>query len=187
MHGGNFVLETTVQNQSLLSSNIDNFLLKKYSLRRCQVSDFFQIERNIIVVTVFLSIISLTDFYFHPNKNENFHYDHIHFNLNGIRKRFICLFTTAEESSPFISDKGHIDTQVTQYQRDTRHPTPQHYKEVASMEGNHQKEVVIMEGTKPHYRTITFLIDLFPGNRNLIIRRNTKERRNIVRCTHNLV
>ena len=35
--------------------------------------------------------------------------------------------------------------------------------------------------------TITFWIDLFSGERNLIIKSNTKERRNIVRCTHNFV
>ena len=34
---------------------------------------------------------------------------------------------------------------------------------------------------------ITFLIDLYSGKRNLIIKRNTKERRNIVRCTHNFL
>ena len=34
---------------------------------------------------------------------------------------------------------------------------------------------------------VIFLFDFFSGNHNLIIKRNTKERRNIVRCTHKFV
>ena len=43
----------------------------------------FQIEWDMIVVTVFHSILNLMEFHLAQNRKENCHHDHIPFNLKG--------------------------------------------------------------------------------------------------------
>ena len=56
------------------------------------VSNSFQINRNTIVVTVFLLIMNPTNFRLVNNQKENCNYDRIHINLKRIRKRFLWIF-----------------------------------------------------------------------------------------------
>ena len=44
----------------------------------------FQIERSMVVVTVFLLIINQTEFRWVHNQKDHRHYDHIPFNFKGI-------------------------------------------------------------------------------------------------------
>ena len=62
-------------------------------------SDSFQTERNMIVLTVFLSIVNRTEFRLvHAWSNENCHYDHIPFTLKRIRNMFPLLLI----ANPFL-------------------------------------------------------------------------------------
>ena len=53
-----------------------------------QISISFHIESDMIVVTIFLSILKQMEFHLVLNWNENYHHDHIPFNLNGNRNLF---------------------------------------------------------------------------------------------------
>ena len=55
-------------------------------------SDYFQIERNTIVVTVIHLIINPTEFRWVHSQKENRHYDHIPLNWKVIRMKCISLF-----------------------------------------------------------------------------------------------
>ena len=48
-----------------------------------KISISFRIEWDMIVVTVFLSILNQMEFYLAKNRKENCHYDHIPFNVKG--------------------------------------------------------------------------------------------------------
>ena len=56
--------------------------------------DCFQIERNMIVVIVFLLIMNLTDFRLVRNQKKNCHCDDIPFDLNEIKKWFLWMYHT---------------------------------------------------------------------------------------------
>ena len=49
------------------------------------ISDYLQIEWNMIVVTIFLMLMNQTEFYLVHNQQENYHYDNIPFTSKGIR------------------------------------------------------------------------------------------------------
>ena len=53
--------------------------------RENYISISFHIELDIIVVTVFLSILNQMDFHLVQNRKENYHHDHIPFNVKGNR------------------------------------------------------------------------------------------------------
>ena len=52
-------------------------------------SDYLQIERNMIVVTVFILIMNPTEFRLVHNQKENSHYDHIPINLKVFGNLFL--------------------------------------------------------------------------------------------------
>ena len=54
------------------------------------ISDSCQIEKNVIVVTVFLLIMSQTEFHLVPNQKENCHYDPFPFS-SGSTNLFPCV------------------------------------------------------------------------------------------------
>ena len=58
------------------------------------ISISFQIERNIIVMRVFLSILNSMEFHLVKNRESICHYDHISFNLNGNRNMFLWVHLT---------------------------------------------------------------------------------------------
>ena len=51
--------------------------------------NFFHIEMNTIIMTIFHLIINQTEFCLVANQMENRHYDRITINLKGSRKRFL--------------------------------------------------------------------------------------------------
>ena len=55
-------------------------------------SDYFQPERNIIIVTVSLLIMNKYDVRWVHSQKENHHYDHISFNLKVIINLFIRVY-----------------------------------------------------------------------------------------------
>ena len=66
------------------------------------ISDSFKIEKNMIVVTVFLFIImNPREFCSAHNQRENCHYDHIHFNLKVIINLVLCMYA---------SKQGNVDS-----------------------------------------------------------------------------
>ena len=54
----------------------------------CHPEVSLQIERNMIVVRVFLLIRNQPEFSLVHNQKENCHYDHIPFDLKGIQNRY---------------------------------------------------------------------------------------------------
>ena len=55
------------------------------------IFNYFQMERNKIIVALFFLIMNQTEFRWVHNQKENCHYNHIPFNLRGIRERFsVC-------------------------------------------------------------------------------------------------
>ena len=56
------------------------------------ISFYFKIERNMIVVTVFISILNQIDFHLVQNRTENCHHDHIPLNLKGNGKQVFSVY-----------------------------------------------------------------------------------------------
>ena len=63
-------------------------LKNRVRTERC-ISENFQIQRNMIVVTGFLRILNELKFRLIHNQKENRHYDHIPFNLKAIVTLFL--------------------------------------------------------------------------------------------------
>ena len=62
---------------------IKRFLLDYPAQWENYIPNSFQIEWDMMVVTVFLSILNQIEFHLNQNRKENCHYDHIPYNLKG--------------------------------------------------------------------------------------------------------
>ena len=73
-----------------------HFIFLVYSfVKRCtqetQISDSSEIESNTTVVAIFLSILNPMEFHLVKSRRENFHHDHIPFNLERNKNSFSCV------------------------------------------------------------------------------------------------
>ena len=80
-----FCMEKIILNCQLIKwlENSNLSIIKENAHSEKYISFSFQIEWNLIVVTVFLFIISQMEFHLVQNRKLNRHFDHIPFNLKG--------------------------------------------------------------------------------------------------------
>ena len=77
--------------------------LVKCNTEKTIVSISFHIEWDMVVVTVFLSILTQMEFHLVQNRKENCHHDHIPFNLKGNRNIVFSVYTQLYHlSSPVL-------------------------------------------------------------------------------------